>query len=91
MSSSPPILSLRDYGVAFGDRVVLNAVNLEIDGPGVMVVMGPMATGKSTLLRTIAGINHAVPSFRTWGDAAFAGEPLGTEHAPALVALRMRA
>lgn len=90
MSPSRPILSLRDYGVAFGDRVVLNAVNLEIGEPGVMVVMGPMATGKSTLLRTIAGINHAVPSFRTWGEAAFAGAPLGTEHAPALVAQNAR-
>lgn len=88
--SGTRILSLRDYGVAFGDRVVLNAVNLELDGPGVLVAMGPMATGKSTLLRTIAGINHAVPSFRTWGEAEFMGAPLGVERAPALVSQNAR-
>jgi atypical dual specificity phosphatase len=90
MSSANPLLSLRDFGVAFGDRVVLNAVNLDFDGPGVLVLMGPVGTGKSTLLRTIAGINQAVPSFRTWGEAAFAGATLGGEHAPALVAQNAR-
>ncbi len=90
MSLSPPILSLRDFGVAFGDRIVLNAVNLELGGPGVMVVMGPVGTGKSTLLRSVAGINNAVPSFRTWGEALYRGLPLGTENGPALVAQNAR-
>ncbi len=90
MSGSANILSLREFGVAFGDRVVLNAVNLEIGGPGVLVLMGPVGTGKSTLLRTIAGINQAVPSFRAWGQAAYAGAPLGAERAPALVAQNAR-
>ena len=88
--SPSPILALRDFGVAFGDRVVLNAVNLEIAGPGVLVLMGPVGTGKSTLVRTIAGVNHAVPSFRTWGKADYAGVPLGTQQAPALVAQNAR-
>jgi atypical dual specificity phosphatase len=90
VSASPRVLSLRDFGVAFGDRVVLNAVNLEIDGPQVLVLMGPVGTGKSTLLRSLAGINQAVPSFRTWGEAAYAGVPLGGERAPALVAQNAR-
>jgi hypothetical protein len=90
MSASSRILALRDFGVAFGDRVVLNAVNLEIAGPGVLVLMGPVGTGKSTLLRTIAGINQAVPSFRTWGEAAYAGAPLGGERTPVLVAQNAR-
>jgi atypical dual specificity phosphatase len=90
MSASQRILSLRDFGVAFGERVVLNAVDLDIEGPGVLVLMGPVGTGKSTLLRTLAGINQAVPSFRTWGEAAYAGAPLGGERAPALVAQNAR-
>ena len=90
MSASSRVLSLRDFGVAFGDRVVLNAVNLEIEGPGVLVLMGPVGTGKSTLLRTIAGINQAVPSFRTWGEANYAGAPLGGERTPVLVAQNAR-
>ncbi len=91
MTQSTPTLSLRDFGVAFGDRVVLNAVNLELEETGVLVVMGPVGTGKSTLLRTVAGINHAVPSFRTWGEAAYLGARLGTaENGPALVAQNAR-
>lgn len=86
MGQAAHILALRDFGVAFGDRVVLNAVNLEIKSAGVLVVMGPVGTGKSTLLRTISGINHAVPSFRTWGEAFYAGFPLGAFAAPVLVA-----
>jgi atypical dual specificity phosphatase len=90
MSASSPILSLRDFGVAFGDRVVLNAVNLDIVGPGVLVLMGPVGTGKSTLLRTLAGINQAVPSFRTWGEAVYAGAALGGARPAALVAQNAR-
>ncbi len=90
MNDSTPILSLREFGVAFGDRIVLNAVNLQIDGPGVLVVMGPMSTGKSTLLRTVAGINQAVGAFRSWGDADYLGAPIGTDNAPALVAQNAR-
>jgi atypical dual specificity phosphatase len=90
MSASGALLSLREFGVAFGDRVVLNGVNLDIDGPGVLVLMGPVGTGKSTLLRTIAGINQVVPSFRTWGAASFAGAALGGARAPALVSQNAR-
>jgi atypical dual specificity phosphatase len=90
MTTAKPVLALHDFGVAFGDRIVLNAVNLEISGPGVLVLMGPVGTGKSTLLRTLAGINHAVPSFRAWGTAIYAGAPLGIEHTPALVAQNAR-
>lgn len=90
MSAASPFLSLREFGVAFGDHVVLNAVNLELAGPGLLVVMGPVGTGKSTLLRTIAGINHAVPSFRSWGEASFKGAPLGAVGGVAMVAQNAR-
>lgn len=90
MNAPASLLSLRDFGAAFGDRVVLTGVNLEIEHTGVLVVMGPVGTGKSTLLRTLAGINQAVPSFRTWGEAYYLGAPLGGTPAPALVAQNAR-
>ena len=90
MTAPAAILALRDFGVAFGDRVVLNAIDLEIAGPGVLVLMGPVGTGKSTLVRTLAGINQAVPSFRTWGEAVYAGAPLGAARPAALVAQNAR-
>jgi atypical dual specificity phosphatase len=48
--------------------------------------MGPAGTGKSTLLRTIAGINDANPSLRIWGSATCAGETLSESELPVLVA-----
>ncbi len=84
------VLSLREYGVAFGDRIILSSVTMDIKSPGVTVLMGPAGTGKSTLLRSIVGINNASPAFRSWGDATYAGEPLGESGYPALVAQNAR-
>ncbi len=81
------ILTLRQYGAAFGEKVVLDAVDLAVPTRGVVVLMGPAGTGKSTLLRALAGIANAVPSFRAWGEATYAGRALGEgDDAPALVA-----
>jgi len=80
------LLSLREYGVAFGDKIILNGVNLEIPTRGIVVLVGPAGTGKSTLLRTLAGLNDANPSLRIWGEAEYAGMPIGQSELPALVA-----
>ncbi|MEJ2141300.1 MAG: ATP-binding cassette domain-containing protein [Gammaproteobacteria bacterium] len=85
---SESLLSLREFGVAFGDKIVLNGVNLEIPPRGMTVLLGPAGTGKSTLLRTLSGVNDASPSLRTWGDVEYAGAPIGQSELPALVAQR---
>lgn len=84
------LLSMREYGVAFGDKIVLNGVNLEIPERGMVVLLGPGGTGKSTLLRTLAGFNDANPSLRTWGHVEFTGMPLGQSELPALVAQKTK-
>lgn len=84
------ILELREFGVAFGESVVLSAVTLDVPERGVLVLLGPGGTGKSTLLRTIAGFNSANPSLRTWGEARYAGAALGTADLPALVSQSAR-
>jgi atypical dual specificity phosphatase len=84
-AASSTILRLRGYGVAFGERIVLSDVNLEVPERGPMVILGPGGTGKSTLLRTLAGFNATNPSLRTWGEAHYAGAPLGDGELPALV------
>ena len=38
------------------------------------------------MLRTLAGLSSASPSFRTWGDAFYRGAPLDGEERPELVA-----
>lgn len=79
------ILELNRYGVAFGDRVILSSVTLTVPERGMLVLLGPGGTGKSTLLRTLAGFNNANPSLRTWGEARYADLPLGEGDLPALV------
>jgi atypical dual specificity phosphatase len=87
---SGTLLSLREYGVAFGSKIILNGVNLEIPDRGMVVLLGPAGTGKSTLLRTLAGFNDANPSLRTWGKAEYAGMPLRHSELPALVAQKTK-
>lgn len=83
-------LVLQGFGVGFGERVILSEVDMTIPERGVVVLMGPAGTGKSTLLRTLAGLSAASPSFRSWGSVTYQGEPLGEQPLPALVAQSAR-
>ncbi|GAA5525485.1 vitamin B12 import ATP-binding protein BtuD [Microbulbifer aestuariivivens] len=78
------LLSLKHFGVAFGDKTVLSDISLEIADRGITVLLGPSGTGKSTLLRTLAGFNDANPRLGTWGSARYLGQPLGEDSRPAL-------
>lgn len=84
------ILELKDFGVGFGEKIILTAVNLAVPVRGVFVLVGPSGTGKSTLLRTICGLNDANPTLRTWGSAEYAGSKLGEGPLPVLVAQKTR-
>ena len=81
-----PVLALQGFGVAFGTRTILLDMTLSIPSRGCTVLLGPSGTGKSTLLRTLAGLNDANPSMRTWGNGVYEGEPLSALRRPALVA-----
>jgi atypical dual specificity phosphatase len=83
--ASATVLALDGFGVAFGEKVVLRDVHLSLPPLGCTVLMGPSGTGKSTLLRTLAGYNTANPSLRTWGHARYAGRACEGAHRPALV------
>jgi len=84
------ILELDEYGVAFGKKIILSKIDLKIPTKGNLVLLGPSGIGKSTLLRSICGINFSNPSFRTWGKAIFAGEPI-TENSQELVLVSQNA
>ncbi len=70
------MLELHDFGVAFGKKVVLCEISLAVPAVGATVLLGPSGTGKSTLLRTLAGLSAANPSFRSWGSAFYQGLPM---------------
>jgi atypical dual specificity phosphatase len=88
--SGAPLLELEGFGVAFRERVVLADVTLSLPACGVCVLMGPAGGGKSTLLRTLAGVNQAQPELRLWGSARYLGKDLGPGHFPALVQQDLR-
>ena len=87
---SLPILQLKEFGVAFGERIILRSIDLDIPERGTVTLLGPSGTGKSTLLRTICGINDAVSTLRTWGKASYLKGELGQAELPVLVAQKAR-
>ncbi len=51
-----PLIELKGISKRFGDTVVLDNVNLKIEAGESLTILGPSGTGKSTLLRIIAGL-----------------------------------
>jgi atypical dual specificity phosphatase len=84
-------LSLRSFGVAFGDQVVLSNVSFDLPPTGMTVLVGPAGCGKSTLVRTLAGLNDGHTSLITWGSVMMFGAPSGPgAPRPALVVQKAR-
>ena len=50
------VVSFRDVSKAFGDKVVLKDINLEVKRGEILVVMGGSGTGKSVLLKHVSGL-----------------------------------
>ena len=50
------MMELQDVTVAYGDKVVLDKVNLTIRDGETMVIMGASGAGKSTILRLLIGL-----------------------------------
>lgn len=51
-----PLIELKGICKAFGDKVILDAVDLTVYRGDALVIIGPSGTGKSTILRIIAGL-----------------------------------
>ena len=52
------ILSARDVTVAFGDKVVLDNLSLDVRRGEILGFVGASGAGKSVLLRTILGLTR---------------------------------
>jgi phospholipid/cholesterol/gamma-HCH transport system ATP-binding protein len=53
--SDQSVIQVRDLVCRFGDQIVLDGVNLDVNEGEVMVIMGGSGSGKSTLLRHMIG------------------------------------
>ena len=71
------LLSLRNIWVEYGDKVVLERVNLEIEEGSFVSIIGPSGAGKSSLLRVVLG--QDTPSR---GSISLDGQPLKAECEP---------
>ncbi|MEM8604111.1 MAG: ATP-binding cassette domain-containing protein [Cyanobacteria bacterium P01_H01_bin.121] len=54
--AEPALIELQDVHKSFGNKGILNGVNLTIQEGETIAVIGPSGTGKSTILRIIAGL-----------------------------------
>ena len=66
-----PLVELREARKSFGDNLVLDDIDLEIERGAAVVIAGPSGSGKSTLLRCINGL-EPVDS----GEVRFDGRPI---------------
>ena len=71
------LLSLRDVWVEYGDKIVLERVDLDVEAGSFVSVIGPSGAGKSSLLRLILG--QEAP---TRGTILLDGVPLAPECGP---------
>ncbi len=55
-SFAPPVISIRDVSVSFGERHVLQRINLDIRQGEILVLLGGSGSGKTTLLRQVIGL-----------------------------------
>ena len=65
-----PVIEVRDLSVAFGDRLALEDVSLEVAEGEILGILGPNGSGKTTLLRAILGqIRPLAGTVRVFGKA----------------------
>jgi phospholipid/cholesterol/gamma-HCH transport system ATP-binding protein len=65
------ILGVRDLTMAFGDRVVMEHLDIRIEPGEIYVVMGGSGCGKSTLLRHMLGLQEPASGEVFYGGESF--------------------
>jgi branched-chain amino acid transport system ATP-binding protein len=68
LAASDPLLAVREIHTYYGDSYVLHGLSLELQAGQIVVILGRNGMGKTTLIRSIAGLT---PPRR--GDVIFEG------------------
>lgn len=75
-AQQPPLLSVRQLSAGYGDVPVLHAVTISVNREETVAILGPNGHGKTTLMRTISGLQ------RCWsGEIRFDGTVITREPA----------
>ncbi|MDO4798930.1 MAG: ABC transporter ATP-binding protein [Bacillota bacterium] len=72
--SSAPILSIQHLFKSYGPKPALSDLNLQINAPRIIGLLGPNGSGKTTLFKLIAGLQQP-----TSGTIQVCGEPVGAK------------
>jgi phospholipid/cholesterol/gamma-HCH transport system ATP-binding protein len=65
-----PVIEVSNLITYYGERRILDSIDLRVDSGEIMVVMGGSGSGKSTLLRHLLSLNRpAAGSIRLFGEA----------------------
>ena len=56
MNKNEPVIKIRKLKIAFGSKVVLNEIDLDVFAAETLAVIGPSGTGKSTVLKVLTGL-----------------------------------
>ena len=65
-----PVVRLRDASLSFGNRLLWDGLNLDIAPGEFLAVLGPNGSGKTTMLRTLLGLQQL-----SGGTVEVAGKP----------------
>lgn len=72
----PATLDVRGLTVKFGDRKVLEGIDLQLPIPGLVAVVGGSGAGKSTLVHTLLGLTDPIAGSIRLGAHDLASAPL---------------
>jgi thiamine transport system ATP-binding protein len=60
------MLSLRDVSLAYGDFRALDGIDLDVHDGEIVCVLGPSGSGKSSMLRVVAGLEPGADGTVSW-------------------------
>jgi ATP-binding cassette subfamily C protein len=73
---SPAALIVRNLQVRFGERIVLDQINLKLPIPGLLAIVGRSGAGKSTLVHALLGLAEPSAGSIQLGRYRLASAPL---------------
>ncbi|MGC8530068.1 MAG: ABC transporter ATP-binding protein [Leptospirillia bacterium] len=79
------MIRLENLSVAYGDRIILDAINLDIPTGKTMVILGESGSGKTTILKCVLGTLHPVS-----GRVLANGQDISTLNEQDLLRFRQR-
>ncbi|MFY9737026.1 MAG: ABC transporter ATP-binding protein, partial [Rhodoplanes sp.] len=69
------MLSVRDLDVYYGDAQALAGVSFDVAAGGIVAIVGANGAGKTSLIRTIAGMHRPARGHIVFNDVDIAGWP----------------